>query len=100
MEIEGVFAGLNTKLRKFKQEVGMEFTERVKARTPVKTGHLQNSWGITYKATDIEIYNTQDYCSFVEFGTPHMAPRAMLRTTIAEMDQICEVAAERAGLKK
>jgi hypothetical protein len=99
-EIEGVFAGLDTKLRKFKSQWGVEFMERVKARTPVDSGHLQASWGFTMLATDIEIYNVADYASYVEYGTPHMAPRGMMRTTMLEADQISEVAAEKAGLKK
>ncbi len=99
-EIDKVFAGLNTKLRRFKSEFGMEFVERVEARTPVISGILQSGWGFTSKATDIEIWNLREYASYVEYGTPKMAPRGMLRATILECEDIAEVAAERAGLKK
>lgn len=98
-EIDKVFAGLQTKLRKFKREWGIEFTRRVRERTPVRTGYLQNSWGFTVKAEDIEIYNVADYASFVEYGTEKMAPRGMMRATILEADQITEVAAQNAGRK-
>lgn len=94
-EISGVFADLNTRLRKFKNEWAMEFTERVQARTPVLSGEMQRSWGITQTATDLEIYNTAEHASFVEWGTVHMAPRAPLRTTLQEKDEIAEIAAQR-----
>jgi len=98
-EIDGVVAGLNTKLRKFKEEWGVECLERVRARTPVLTGALKSGWGFDMKATDIEIYNTMDYAAYVEYGTPKMAPRAMLGTTLLEADQITDVAKKKAGLK-
>jgi len=99
-EIDGVFLDLKTTLRNFKREFGMEFLERVKAKTPVRTGHLQNSWGFTETKTDIEIYNTAEYAEYVEYGTERMEPRAMLRATLLEREQIAEVAAERADKKK
>ena len=94
-EIDKVFTGLNTRLRKFKEEFGMEFMERVKQRTPVRTGALQRGWGFQMRQTDIEVYNIQDYATFVEYGTPYMAPRGMLRTTLLEAEDIAQVAAER-----
>ena len=99
-EIDGVFAGLNTSLRKFKQEWGIEFVERVRQRTPVVTGALKEGWGFTAKAKDITIWNTEDYSAFVEYGTIHIAPRGMMRATLRESEQIAEVAAKKAGLKK
>lgn len=98
-EIEGVFAQLDTGLKKFKEEWGMEFLERVKQKTPVRTGHLQNSWGFTMKAQDIEIYNTMPYAVAVEYGNEHMAPRAMMQTTLLESEQITKVAKQKAGIK-
>lgn len=96
-EIDRVFAGLDTRLRKFKQEFGMETVERVASRTPVgKTGRLQGGWGFQMRQEDIEIYNVVEYASFVEYGTEHMAPRGMLRTTLLEADDIARVAMERA----
>lgn len=94
-EIDGVMLDLKTTLRNFKREFGMEFLERVKAKTPVRTGHLQNSWGFTEKRDDLEIYNTAEYAEYVEYGTERMEPRAMLRATLLEKDQIAEVAAQR-----
>jgi hypothetical protein len=98
-EIDGIFAGLDTKLRKFKTAWGVEFMERVKARTPVDSGHLQNSWGFVEKATDLEIYNTMPYASSVEFGTDKMAPRGMMQSTLLESEQITKVAKEKVGIK-
>ena len=94
-EIDKVMAGLDTRLRKFKREWGVEFLERVKARTPVITGRLQRGWGFEEKAKDISIYNVVDYASFVEYGTDRMEPRAMMRTTLLEKDDITKVALER-----
>lgn len=99
-EIDKVFAGLDTKLLKFKEEYGVEFVRRVRDKTPVKTGHLQASWGFERKATDIEIYNVADYAGYIEYGTEHIPPVGMMRATLEEANQIAEVAAEKAGLKK
>ena len=84
-EIDKVFVELNTNLRKFKQEFAMEFQRRLENRTPVQKGFL--------------LSNTQDYAYYVEFGTPVMAPRAMVRTTLLEKDAIAAVAKQRAGIK-
>jgi len=97
-EIDNVFIELDTKLRKFKEAHGVELMERVKQRTPVDTGHLQNSWGFQMKSTSYEVYNTKDYAAYVEYGTEKMAPRGMLRTTLLEVDQITEVAKRKVGL--
>ena len=97
--IDNVMAGLDTKLRKFKQEYGIEFMARVKEKTPVASGVLQGSWGFEMKAEDISIYNVAEYAEFVENGTPKMAPRGMLRATMQEAEDIARVAAEKAGLK-
>lgn len=98
-EIEKVFVGLDTRLRRFKEEFGVEFLERVRQRTPVETGKLQRGWGFTMKQSDIAIWNIQDYAAYVEYGTPHMAPRGMLRTTLLEKEEIARVAAERSKKK-
>ncbi len=87
---------LNTRLRKFKQEFGVEFLERVRQRTPVRTGALKNGWGFTLKLESIEVYNTQEYAAYVEYGTEKMEPRRMLTVTVLEAEQIAEVAKERA----
>lgn len=91
---------LDTQLRKFKREFGIEFLKRVKQRTPVKTGALQRGYLQTQRKTSIDISNTKDYAAYVEFGTEKMAPRAMIRTTLEESEQIKDIAAEKAGLKK
>jgi hypothetical protein len=99
-EIDRVFLNLDTSLRKLKMEIGIEVKRRVEERTPVgKSGRLKKGWGFTPKARDIEVYNIVEYASFVEMGTDKMEPRGMLRTTIAEMDQIVEVAKKKAGVK-
>ena len=98
-EIDKVFLGLNTRLKNFRREFGMELIERVKQRTPVLTGEMQRGWGFEMRKDDIEIYNVAPHSAYVEYGTPNMAPRAPLRTTLLEAEDIAKVAAERAGLK-
>ena len=66
---------LDTKLRRFKEEFGVELLERTRARTPVKSGALKGGWGFTNKKTSIEIYNTQEYAAYVEFGTGPFAAK-------------------------
>ena len=95
-DIDGIFAGINTRLRKLKTEIGIETVERARARTPVVTGEMQEGWGFTVKATDIEFWNTSDHSVYVEFGTEKMAPQAPMRTTLREMEDIVLVALERA----
>ena len=100
-ELDKVLVELNTNFRKVIEEYGVEAKRRVEIRTPVgETGKLQRGWGFTKKKTSIEIYNTQDYASYVEYGTSKMAPRGMLRATLLEHDQILDVAAQKAGIKK
>lgn len=91
---------LQTKLVNFKREFAMEFKSRVEQRTPVRTGALKGGWHIELKSTEMELSNTQEYMPYVEFGTPSFGPRAMVRTTLLESDQIIEVAKERAGIKE
>lgn len=98
-EIENTVIELKTLLRKFKSEFLMEFIARVRQKTPVITGKLQNGWGGNLKKTAVEIWNTMDYAEYVEYGTHKMAPRGMLRATLEEVEQITEVARKRAGVK-
>lgn len=98
--IKDTFMGMKTGLRKFRHEFGAEFLERVKARTPVVSGRLQAGWDYKLQSYDVVIYNKVHYAGFVEYGTPKMEPRGMLRVTIMEVEQIAEVAAEKAGLKQ
>jgi HK97 gp10 family phage protein len=95
-QIDNFIVDLETTLRKFKVEFGVELIARTKARTPVKTGALQNGFGFEVKKTSIAVYNTKDYAGYVEFGTPYMAPRAMLRTSLEESDEIADIAMQKA----
>lgn len=101
---DDVFAGLNTRLKKFKQAWAAEFTERLQKKYypghGYITGDLQRGWGVIYRATDLEFYNTKEYASYVEYGTIYMAPQGQLRATKLEHEQISEAAAKKVGLKK
>ena len=98
-EIDRIFIDLGTKLTKFKKEFASEMAQRVEARTPVLSGSLKAGWLTEQTKTGFTISNIREYAKFVEYGTVHMAPRAMLRTTMLEAAQIAEVARERAGIK-
>ncbi|MEJ7929848.1 HK97-gp10 family putative phage morphogenesis protein [Ramlibacter sp. AN1015] len=92
--------GIKTRLRNFRHEFGKEFVERVKQKTPVITGTLQQGWEYQLKEQEVEVRNKVPYASFVEYGTSKMEPRAMLQTTREEAEQIAQVAKERAERKK
>lgn len=89
---------LEKKLARFDDEFAKEFVDRVKSRTPVITGYLKGSWASDVGKTEILIYNTAEYASYVEYGTERLAPRGMLATTITEKEQIAAVAKQKAGL--
>ena len=55
----------------------------IQAKTPVDTGLLRSSW----TAADNRIYNAVPYSIFVEWGTYKMAPRAMARKSLPEIQQ-------------
>ena len=87
-----------------------EFKERVTQRTPVSTadkgdvGLLKRSWN--WETIDNTRCFTNDavnkdgvpYGVYVEYGTYKMAPRAMVGTTILEVDDIMKQAVQKAGL--
>lgn len=55
-----------------------------RAGTPVATGRLRGAWRTRTKADgDTEVFNETPYARFVEYGTRHMAPRAMLGRAVA-----------------
>lgn len=99
MRNDAVFDALIEGCDEFKQAFADEFEARVARRTPHKTGRLVNSLYSQVVPTGIEVGFTVDYAPFVEYGTVNMAPRAMLRTTAAEAEQIAEIAARKVGLK-
>ena len=98
--IDQFLIDFEVKLEKFMSEFGIEFYSRLRRRTPVDTGRLKNSWGMQVKETGVEIWNETPYAAYVEFGTPKMAPRAMLRTTTEEAEEIAEIALRTSGLSK
>ena len=99
-ELKDVSVNLGTRLRKFKQAYAQELLRRTERRTPVDTGALQRGWGVTMRKESFDIYNTMDYAGYVEYGTPLQPPKAMLRTSLAESEQIAQVAAAKVGITK
>lgn len=78
------------RIQAFKEEFAEALLDRVKQLTPVRTGLLQSSWEAEVADDMITIGNPVYYAEYVEYGTPVMAPRAMLQTTVAEAEQIAD----------
>jgi len=60
-------------LKKFLLEQGLRVIAKTKPRTPVDTGALRNMWmvgevRIVGQDFEVELINSMDYASFVEFG--------------------------------
>jgi len=75
-------------LSEFNAKFLEEFLIRVKQRTPVRTGFLQESWGGNNQPTKMEIFNGAPYAEYIENGTERIAPVGMLKTTILEGQDI------------
>ena len=65
----------NVFLERWMTKQGSILISQTKERTPVDTGNLRNSWSMgKYKkqgaTATIEVNNSADYASFVEYGTP------------------------------
>lgn len=97
--VKETFDNIDKNLDKFQEEFLSEFLSRVERRTPRVTGRLADSWTGKVAKNKLTVTNPTEYASFIEYGTIYIAPRAMLRTTAAEADQIAEIAAKKAGLK-
>jgi HK97 gp10 family phage protein len=98
-DIDKVMVEINSRSRKLLNEVAMETTQRLKEKTPVRTGRMQRSWGIERKQDSIELYNVAPYSRYVNDGTPTQAPQRIVERTLMEMDNIIEVSKGKAGIK-
>lgn len=85
-------------LEKWMQKQGGILIEKTKERTPVDTGNLRNSWSLgKYQrqgaTAQIEVSNSADYASHVEYGTPKRPNwkwangAQMLTKSLYEMEQ-------------
>lgn len=95
-EFDEVYEEIDGFLESFMEE----FTKRVKRRTPVRTGELRVSFDYTVEDNFIEFGSDLDYASFVEWGTPKMAPQGMVSVTCEEAEQIAEMAARKPKRKR
>jgi hypothetical protein len=76
------------KLQGLPQWLGQTVVDRVKQKTPVRTGALRDAWTYEVDESLLTVGNTIPYAIFVELGTPKMAPQGMLSTTILEVPQL------------
>lgn len=58
----------------------------LKAKTPVRTGNLQQRWSVNKEGRGLRITNSAKYAIYVEMGTSRMKPRHMLTNTIPEIE--------------
>lgn len=63
-----------------------EMVERIKTRTPIKTGNLRDNW----ERTELQIQNLTEYAGFVEDGTIYQRPVGMMKVTVLEFNTILE----------
>lgn len=98
-EVQSTFAQLDAALKKFKIEWADEAFTRIVQRTPVDTGALKADWKQEQRTGGFDIWNTQGYATYIEQGTPKMAPVGMIATTILEKNQISELAKQRSNIK-
>jgi len=103
--IEAIFEAIE-KVKKFDQCFADEILKRVKEKTPVATGRLQNAWQaeINQSNHEIRVFNDAEndrgepYAIYVEYGTIHMPGAFMLTRTQQEAEDIVQVAKKNAGL--
>lgn len=74
------------------EEVTTEIKERIKDRTPVRTGRAQTGW----ESTPGRVWNDVPYIGYLEEGTSKMSPFHMVRTTLEELPEIVENALKKA----
>lgn len=98
MSNDDVFKNIEDGLSRFLPTFVEEFMPRVKRRTPVRSGTLQQGWEATVTETAAQIVNEVPYAAPVEYGTTHTAPRGMLRSTVEESEQIAQIAFNKVGL--
>lgn len=101
MAITELFTTLN-KMKEAVDElpelVSAEIMKRTKARTPVITGHLRDSWEYLI-SSNIQFTNSADYAGFIEYGTIHISPVRMLTRSINEAPSILNEILSKKGLK-
>jgi hypothetical protein len=92
------------KLEKLRQAFGEEFLNRVKQKTPVLTGQLEESWELVLEPDSIGLQNDatneegEYYALYVEYGTYKMAGTFMVSSTMLEAQDILQVAKKNVGL--
>lgn len=74
------------------KHVGEEILQRVKRRTPRKTGYAESRWEKTEStsdtATQVNISNDAPYIGILENGNSQQAPEGMVRITLEEIPDI------------
>lgn len=98
MNNEQVAKEFEQKIQLFKKYLIEEFERRVKDKTPVRSGAARDGYYVEDTGDGFELKNHMDYVQYLELGTEHMRPFAMVQTTMMEEDEIIRIAKEKAGL--
>jgi len=67
-----------------------DMLEHLKSVTPVRTGFLQSEWRMRVSPQSVTFTDDVPYASFVNDGTPNMAPRDMTGELDGVADDIME----------
>lgn len=89
---EQVLTDIEDAMDKVIAEVGRVCLERVKERTPVRTGYARSRWGLEVGSHDFTLNNDAEYISYLEDGSSDQAPSGMLAITMMEVPDITDAA--------
>lgn len=71
--------------------VSKEILDRVKRRTPVKSGRARDGWELVETSeTSTEINNSVPYIGTLEEGNSTQAPNGMVRVTLEEVPDMID----------
>lgn len=87
---EKLLVDIQDDIDKVVKEVGREALNRVKDRTPVRTGYARSRWELTTQEDGFTLENDATYISFLELGSSDQAPNGMLGITMMEVPDIVD----------
>lgn len=80
--MEAFFRQNEDAIRRGLEEVGIMLNKKIKAATPVITGHLRDSNDYEVDDAVLYLYNTADYAHYVELGTIFQVSQPFIRKTM------------------
>ena len=95
--ILSAFDAVNKKLETIPNNIAKSVKSDSEEVTPVRTGRLQKGYFIEPSnkiGDDAKVINDVPYAVYVEFGTIHMAPRAMMQQAVSKVSTDASVYVE------